>query len=72
MLERLKWIATAVLIVASAVNSLGYYPLGPALLLFGGVIWLICSIMMRDRQLIVTNSVMTVAGGLPLIWMLLK
>jgi len=29
----LKWIATAILIVASALNSLGYYPIGPILYL---------------------------------------
>lgn len=71
-LETLKWAATVVLIVASIVNSLGYYPQGPALLIVGGLMWLVASVWMGDVQLIVTNSVMSVAGIGPLCWVLYK
>ena len=58
----LKWIATAILILGTAVNSLGYYPEGPIILAIGGFIWLIVSIMWREWALIVTNGVMLAVG----------
>jgi len=58
----LKWIATAILIVGTAVNSLGYYPEGPIILAVGGILWLIVSIRWREPSLIVVNSVMTATG----------
>jgi hypothetical protein len=58
----LKWIATAILIVGTAVNSLGYYPEGPIILAVGGILWLIVSIRWREASLIVVNSVMTATG----------
>ena len=54
----MKWSATAVLIVATALNSLGYYPVGPILYLVGGLMWLSVSIMWREWSLIVTNAVL--------------
>jgi len=51
----LKWIATGILIVASALNSLGYYPIGPILYLLGGLTWLIVSCMWKEWSLIITN-----------------
>lgn len=58
----LKWTATAVLIVGTAVNSLGFYPLGPALLVLGGFIWLAVALRWKDPALIVTNAVMSLTG----------
>lgn len=58
----LKWVATAILILGTAVNSLGYYPLGPIILAVGGSIWLVVSIMWREWALIVTNGVMLLVG----------
>ena len=58
----LKWVATATLIVGTAINGLGFYPLGPVILAVGGVMWLVVSIMWREPSLIVTNSIMTVTG----------
>ena len=54
----LKWIATAILIVASALNSMGYYPIGPILYLVGGLTWLIVSIMWKEPALIATNIIL--------------
>ena len=68
MLDYLKWTATLVLIVGTAVNSAGFYPLGPVLLIVGGIIWLCASIKMRDRPLIVTNLVMSLTGSAGLVW----
>ena len=64
----LKWIATIVLIVGTAVNSMGYYPEGPLILAFGGVLWLIVSIRWREASLIVTNGVMLATGLAGLAW----
>jgi hypothetical protein len=58
----LKWLATVILIIGTAVNSLGYYPLGPVILAVGGILWLVVSIRWREPSLIVTNLVMTVTG----------
>jgi hypothetical protein len=64
----LKWAATAVLIAGTAVNSLGFYPLGPIILAVGGVLWLIVSLMWREPALIVTNAVMLATGLAGLAW----
>jgi len=58
----LKWIATVILIVGTAVNGLGYYPAGPIILAVGGFVWLSVSIMWKEPALIVTNVVMTLTG----------
>lgn len=58
----LKWLATALLIVGTAVNSLGYYPEGPLIMLAGGLVWLIVSIRWREASLIVTNGVLSLVA----------
>lgn len=68
----LKWLATAILITGTAVNSAGYYPLGPAILFVGGMIWLAVAILWKEPALIVTNSVMAVTAVLGFIWAYLK
>jgi hypothetical protein len=62
----LKWTATAILIVGTATNSLGIYPLGALILILGALLWLIVSIIWREIALIVTNTVLVsvAAGGL--------
>lgn len=55
----LKWTATVLLIIGTGVNSLGYYPLGPVILLAGGLLWFVVSIRWREPALIVTNGIMT-------------
>lgn len=64
----LKWIGTVVLILGTAINSLGYYPEGPITLAVGGLIWLIVSIRWREASLIVTNAVMLSTGLAGLAW----
>lgn len=66
-----KWLATAVLIIGTAVNSLGYYPLGPIILAVGGFIWLAVSIAWREPSLIITNAVMSLTGIAGLLYRLL-
>lgn len=66
-----KWVATATLILATAVNSLGYYPLGPVLYILSGVLWVYVSIAWREPALIVTNVVITTVGALGLVYNLL-
>jgi hypothetical protein len=63
----LKWMATVLLIVGTAINSLGYYPEGPLVLLTGGVFWLIVSIRWRESSLIVTNGVLTAVATVGLL-----
>ena len=63
-----KWIATVILIIGTGVNSLGYYPLGPIILIIGGFIWLAVSIAWREYSLILTNGVMSLTGIAGLLW----
>ena len=67
----LKWLATAVLVAATALTSLNIYPLGPILYLLGGILWLIVSIMWKEPALIVTNLVLASVNALGLIYNLL-
>lgn len=67
MLDKLKWTATACLIVGFGGVAAGAYGM-IYLQLLGGVLWLIASAYMRDRPLIVTNGVMTAAGVLGLLY----
>jgi len=63
-----KWAATVTLILATAVNSLGYYPLGPILYLISGVLWIYVSVAWREPSLIVTNVVITTVGAVGLLY----
>ena len=67
MLERLKWAATLTLILGSFVNAYGWY-WGPHVLIFGGLMWLVAAAWMRDKPLIVTNTLMSLGGVLGLIF----
>lgn len=60
--NKLKWFATLILIVGSFVNSMGIFPLGTIVLLAGGFVWLIVSILWKEPALIVTNTAMIFAG----------
>ena len=64
----LKWVATAILIIGSGVNSLGFYPQGPLLLGLGGVVWLSVSIMWKEWSLIVTNATLLLVNASGLIY----
>jgi len=64
----LKWLATAVLIVATALTSLNIYPLGPLLYLIGGLLWLIVSVMWKEPALIVTNLTLASVNAIGLIY----
>ena len=67
----LKWLATAVLVAATALTSFNIYPLGPILYLLGGILWLIVSIMWKEPALIVTNLVLASVNALGLIYNLI-
>ena len=71
MIKLVKWAATTVLIVGTAVNGLGIYPLGPLMLVLGGFMWLFVAVRLRDRPLIVTNLVMSLVGLAGVAWTLL-
>lgn len=68
----LKWTATAILIVGTAVNGMGMYPEGPLLLVLGGFIWLIVAVRVKDTPLIVTNLVMSLVGLVSVVYTLFK
>jgi hypothetical protein len=58
----LKWTATAILIIGTGINSLGFYPLGPIVLDICGLFWLWVACIWREPSLIVTNTVMSLVG----------
>lgn len=70
MIKMMKWMATAILILGTAVNGLGYYPLGPLMLVLGGLVWLAVAVKIRDYPLIVTNLVMSLVGLVTVVWRL--
>jgi hypothetical protein len=61
MLDKLKWTATLFLIVGFGLVSAGFYS-AIIIQLCGGIMWFTASVIMRDRPLIVTNGIMTLAG----------
>ena len=70
MIKMMKWTATVILILGTAVNGLGFYPLGPLMLVLGGLVWLAVAIKVRDVPLIVTNLVMSLVGLTTVVWRL--
>lgn len=64
----LKWTATAVILIGALVNSFGFYPAGPILLLLASILWLVVSIMWNEKSLIVTNGSLALAGSLGLVY----
>jgi hypothetical protein len=53
----LKWTATAFICLGALLISINVYPLGPIVSLTGTALWLVVSIMWRERSLILVNSV---------------
>jgi len=62
IVETLKWLGTATLILGTAINGLNFYPEGVLVLALGGAFWLAAAVMVKDRPLIVTNLVMMLTG----------
>jgi hypothetical protein len=67
----LKWVATALICVGAALISLDIYPIGPIVSNVGTLIWLIVSIMWREKSLIVVNVVVFVIYTSGLLYKLL-
>ncbi len=61
MLNVLKWVATATLIIGFGLFSAGF-GFGWFLQIGGGALWLIAAVLMKDKPLIVTSGLMTTAG----------
>jgi len=61
MLNVLKWVATATLIIGFGLMSSGNTD-GWSLQITGGILWLIAAVMMKDKPLIATNATMTIVG----------
>lgn len=61
MLNTLKWVATATLIVGFGMMSAGN-PDGWYLQIAGGILWLVAASWMKDKPLIATNATMTIVG----------
>jgi hypothetical protein len=52
----LKWLATLVTFAGAVCTSINLYPLGPALLNLGALLWLIVALAWREWSLIVINA----------------
>lgn len=64
----LKWIATSLLIIGSGINGFKeLHPIGPIVLLSGGLVWLIVSIRWKEPALIATNALMSIVATAGLI-----
>ena len=60
-LDILKWTATGFLITGFGLFSAGIDH-GWYLQIFGGILWFIASVIMKDKALMATNGVMTTVG----------
>ena len=72
MLSFIKWTATILLVTGTIINNLGVYPLGAIVMAVAGFLWLIASLLMRDRALIVTNASLSSIGLISLVIGLVK
>ena len=54
--ETMKWISTAIMLLAALAIVEGLYPMSIYLLNLGSLAWLITSIMWREWSLIVVNA----------------
>ena len=63
----LKWTATAFICLGALLISLDIYPLGPIVSLIGTAIWLVVSVMWRERSLIIVNTVVLIIYSVGLI-----
>lgn len=62
MITKVKWAATVAVIFGTALNSFGFYPYGPMVLVVAGILWLIVSIHWNDKALIITNGTLTLVS----------
>ena len=62
MQNTLKWLGTFTLILGTGINSLGIYPLGPLVMVLGGLIWCIVGIMWKEMSLIITNLTLSLVS----------
>ena len=62
MTNTLKWLGTFTLILGTGINSLGIYPLGPLVMVLGGLIWCIVGIMWKEMSLIITNLTLSLVS----------
>ena len=67
MLSAIKWTATALLVLGTVINNLGIYPWGAITMSAAGALWLVASIMMRDKALITTNASLFLIGNVSLL-----
>jgi len=61
VLQVLKWTGTVLMVPAGYMTQAGYAT-GPIMLYIAGLIWLGASVLMKDKALIATNTVMAIAG----------
>lgn len=61
-MKTIKQLATLTIIIGTAVNHCGIYPLGPLILTLGTILWAWASVLMKDKELMMTNfGVLTIA-----------
>ena len=63
----LKWTATAFICIGALLISLNIYPVGPIVSLIGTAIWLVVSIMWKEKSLILVNGVVLIIYSVGLI-----
>ena len=63
----LKWTATVLICIGALLISLNIYPVGPIVSLLGTTLWLVVSIMWRERSLILVNGVVLIIYSVGLI-----
>lgn len=70
-IDHIKWTATAALIAGTALNTPHLWPLGPLLMILGGILWFWVALVWRELSLVVTNAALVTAGIASVIYTLL-
>ena len=66
-MKTIKQLATISIIIGTGVNHYGIYPLGPIILTLGTILWTWAAMLMRDKELIITNVGVLLIGIIALI-----
>ena len=56
----LEWLSTLIVVSGVFLNSLGYYPEGPIIMVIGSCFWIIVGLRWKTPSIIITNSVICI------------
>ena len=58
----MKWFAAGLLIIGTIITNLGFYPVGPMILVAASASWMVVGIQWKENALTLTNLFMVLIG----------